>query len=97
MELNYEMTGEGDNLLVLIHPFPVNRNYFDKIKNNLLPSGWKLCLPNLPGFGSVPNDMDKEVWKMEDLAYLKTVIPNISINNPPRQYPDNLSGDYPKK
>ena len=70
MELKHEMIGEGNNLLVLIHPFPVNSHYFDKIKNNILPSGWKLCLPDLPGFGSTPNDMDKEVWKMEDFAYL---------------------------
>ncbi len=70
MELKYEMIGEGENLLILIHPFPVNKNYFDKIKNSILPSSWKLCLPDLPGFGSTPNDMDKEIWKMEDLAKL---------------------------
>ena len=69
MELKYEIIGEGDNLLVLIHPFPVNSHYFDKIKNNILPLGWKLCLPDLPGFGSTPNDMGKEIWKMEDFAY----------------------------
>ena len=69
MELKYELIGEGDNLLVLIHPFPVNNHYFDKIKINIQP-GWKLCLPDLPGFGSTPNDMDKEIWKMEDLAIL---------------------------
>lgn len=67
MKLNYQIFGEGESLLIMLHAFPVNNKMFEKITDKLLPYNWKVIYLDLPGYGKSENDK-RELWKMEDYA-----------------------------
>jgi len=60
--------GKGDNTLLLLHPFPVHHEYFNKL-SNYLPDGWRVILPDLPGCGQSP-PLEDEIITMKQAAEL---------------------------
>ncbi len=77
--MSYRVYGSGDNLLLLIHAFPMNNKMFDLCIDSISINNWRVLLPNLPGFGDAP--LSEQKWTMYKYAdYIKSILDSLSYN-----------------
>ena len=58
--------GQGPHRLILLHPYPVNKGYFQRMKK-YLPVGWRVVIPDMVSFGEHQIN-NSEALTMEHLA-----------------------------
>ena len=65
--LHYLEAGSGDQVLVLLHAFPLHAAMWERQLQNL-SDGWRVVAPDLPGFGESEPRPDPESATLEPMA-----------------------------
>ena len=80
VKVNYELYGNGDKTIVLLHGWGQNIEMMKPIGDNF-SKNYKVLIPDLPGFGK--SDEPKDIWTMYDYAdFIHELIEKLDIKKP---------------
>ena len=77
VKVNYELYGNGDKTIVLLHGWGQNIEMMKPIGDNF-SKNYKVLIPDLPGFGK--SDEPSDIWTMYDYAdFIHELIEKLDI------------------